>query len=111
MMKNLVTCCKEKRWVISQSVNAHHNYFVPQILEPIDEVKAQVYKNADSVSHLQATIDEIKEESKQAAVELGEILCLIKDLKQDLKPKDLRSTTKSTIHGLKKFIGKSIKQH
>lgn len=78
-------------------------------MAPIDEVKAQVYKNTDSVSHLQVTIDEIKEESKQAAVEIAEILCLIKDLKQDLKGKNstFHGTTKSTIHGLKKFIGKS----
>ena len=81
--------------------------FPLQILEPIDEVKAQVCKNADSVSHLQATIEQIKEESKQASAEIGEILCIIKDLKQDLKAKNLHSARKATIHNLKKFIGKS----
>ena len=78
------------------------------MLEPIDELKAQVCKNADTVSHLQATIDEIKEESKQTAMEVGEILCLIKDIKQDLKTKNLRTGTRSTIHGLKKFLGKHL---
>ena len=74
---------------------------------PIDEVKAQVSKNTDIVSRLQATIDEIKEESKQTAVEIGEILCIIKDIKQDVKAKNLRTGTRSTIHNLKKFLGKS----
>ena len=82
-------------------------YILPQVLEPIDEVKAQVCKNTDTVSHLQSTIDEIKEESKQAAAELGEILCIIKDMKQALKGKDSPTIRKSTLHGLKKFIGKS----
>ena len=70
-------------------------------------MKAQVSKNADAVSRLQATIDEIKEESKQAAVEIGEILCIIKDIKQDMKGKNAPTVARSTIHGIKKFIGKS----
>jgi len=77
-----------------------------QVLEPIDEVKAQVFKNKETMSQLQATIDEIKKESKQAAIELGEILCILKDIKPDMKGKT-HSAAKSTIHGLKKFIGKS----
>ena len=67
-------------------------------MEPIEEVKAQVSKNADTVSRLQATIDE---ESKQAAAEIGEILCIIKDIKQDMKAKNSHTSTRSTIHGLK----------
>ena len=78
-----------------------------QVLEPMDEIKAQVSENTDAVSRLQATLDEIKEESKQTAVEIGEILCLIKDMKQDTKGKNSSTVAKSTIHGIKKFIGKS----
>ena len=78
-----------------------------QVLEPIDEVKAQVYKNVDTMTRLQATIDEIKEESKQAAMELGEILCIIKDIKQNVKGKSSNTAGRSTIHSLKKLIGRS----
>ena len=59
----------------------------------------------DTMSRLQATVEEIKEESKHAAVELGEILHMIKDLKQNLKAKN--TTARSTIHGFKKLLGKS----
>ena len=75
-----------------------------QALEPIDEVKAQVHKNTDTMSHLQATVEEIKEESKQISVEIGEILHIIKELKQDVKAKGSSASTRSTI---KKFLGKS----
>ena len=75
------------------------------MLEPIDEVKAQVCRNTDAMSRLQATIEEIKEDSKQTATEIAEIACIIKDLKQHLKTRS--TTTRSTIHGLKKFLGKS----
>lgn len=60
------------------------------------------------MSHLQATIEEIKEESKQASAEIGEILCILKDLKQESKEKNsVHSARKATVHNLKKFIGKS----
>lgn len=82
-----------------------------QSLKPIDDIKVQVHKNTDAMSHLQAAVEEIKTESKQAAMEIAEISCLLKELKKDLsKGKTTTHFAKSTIHGLKKkLLGKTHK--
>ena len=59
------------------------------------------------MSYMQASIDEIKEESKQTAVEIAEVLCILKDFKQDQKGKNHTYHAKSTFHGLKKLLGKN----
>jgi len=61
--------------------------FTLQVLEPIDEVKAKVQKNTDTISTLQNTIDQMKVELERATSQDDKILMAIKELKQDMNKK------------------------
>jgi len=57
------------------------------VLEPIDEVKAQVQRNTDAMSTLQNTIDQMKVELERVTSQDDKILEAIKELKQDMNKK------------------------
>ncbi|XP_065890705.1 transient receptor potential cation channel subfamily A member 1 homolog isoform X2 [Dysidea avara] len=57
------------------------------VLEPIDEVKAQVQRNLDVLSNVQSTIEQMKMKFEHAKTQDDKILAAIKDLKQDMNKK------------------------
>ena len=65
------------------------------MLEPIDDVKAQVQINTNTMVEIKNTIDLLKKESTEAMERDVAILKAIKDLKDDIRKKYASGSTRA----------------
>lgn len=77
------------------------------MLEPIDDVKAQVQANTNTMIQIKNMVDLLMKESAEAMERDEKILKAIKDLKEDVKKK---LTPTSSYHHYRSNMSKIIKE-